>query len=399
MNRSGNIFLAVCLMNALVACANTFPPDLSEDIPGAHVPGVVVRHIPRTENRYIGSPSICILPDGEYLASHDVFGPAVNTGKSGTVYVYSSVDKGVTWKEISVIYGQYWSNLFYHNGAVYILGVDHGHGNIVIRRSIDNGRTWSIPSGPETGFLFEGHYHTAPTPAVCHDGRIWRAFEYADAVDSKLPDRYGLLMISADMSSDLLNAANWEMTNCLPSNSSYMDGKFRGWLEGNAIVTKDGRLADMARVHIHPGTSEKAAIANVSADGDELYFQKFSGFVDFPGGSKKFTVRYDASTDRYLALVNNIKPGLEKEYPANVRNCLSLAASRDLMHWDIICTVLDHPDVKCHGFQYADWLIDGNDIIFLSRTGYDDEYGGPPRAHDANYLTFHRIENYKELLK
>jgi hypothetical protein len=40
------------------------------------VPGVVVDHIPASEKIYIGSPGICILPDGSYVASHDLFGPA-----------------------------------------------------------------------------------------------------------------------------------------------------------------------------------------------------------------------------------------------------------------------------------------------------------------------------------
>jgi hypothetical protein len=39
------------------------------------VPGVIVRHIPAKTGKYIGSPSICILPNGDYVASHDHFGP------------------------------------------------------------------------------------------------------------------------------------------------------------------------------------------------------------------------------------------------------------------------------------------------------------------------------------
>ena len=42
--------------------------------------------------------------------------------------------------------------------------------------------------------------------------------------------------------------------------------------------------------------------------------------------------------------------------------------------------------------------IDGDDIIAVSRTAYDDGFGGAHRAHDANYMTFHRIRNFRRFL-
>lgn len=371
-------------------------PDGKNQLPT--VPGVVVDHITKDTETYVGSPSLCILPNGDYIASHDLFGPKANTGKMGTTLVFRSSDKGQHWEQIARIGGQYWSNLFWHNGALYLLGVDKGHGNIVIRRSQDNGRTWTSPMDSRTGLLFEGHYHTAPTPIAIHNGRLWRAFEYADALDSKLPDRYGVLMVSAPMDGDLLNAANWKMTNYLVADGSWMNGKFRGWLEGNALTTADGRLIDIARVHIHPGAEEMAAIVRVSADGEELYFQPSSGFVRFPGGSKKFTIRYDQKTKRYWSLVNNIPTGFETAYPASVRNSLALVSSADLLSWTMHTILLEHPDRFKHGFQYVDWLFDGEDIVYLSRTAFDDAAGGAPGYHDANFLTFHRIASYKDHL-
>jgi hypothetical protein len=60
--------------------------------------------------------------------------------------------------------------------------------------------------------------------------------------------------------------------------------------------------------------------------------------------------------------------------------------------------LLEHPDEEKHGSQYVDWQFDGRHIIFLSRTAYD-EYGGAHNYHDANYLTFHRIKNFRRLKK
>ena len=59
--------------------------------------------------------------------------------------------------------------------------------------------------------------------------------------------------------------------------------------------------------------------------------------------------------------------------------------------------ILEHPDPEKHGFQYLDWLIEGNDIVFVCRTAFDDESGGAHNYHDANFLTFHRIPNFRNL--
>ena len=68
-------------------------------------PGVVISHLPGNSGKYIGSPSICILPNGDYVASHDEFGPKSTEWRSAITRIFSSTDKGANWKEISVING------------------------------------------------------------------------------------------------------------------------------------------------------------------------------------------------------------------------------------------------------------------------------------------------------
>ena len=115
--------------------------------------------------------------------------------------------------------------------------------------------------------------------------------------------------------------------------------------------------------------------------------------VDFPGGAKKFTIRYDRKSKLYWAL-SNPAPGATN--PASVRNTLALVSSSDLKRWEVRRIVLTHPDSARHAFQYADWQFDGRDIVAAVRTAFDDDQGGAPRGHDANYLTFHRIERFRE---
>jgi hypothetical protein len=81
--------------------------------------------------------------------------------------------------------------------------------------------------------------------------------------------------------------------------------------------------------------------------------------------------------------------------PIAIRNTLALIRSADVRNWEIRSILLDHPDVHYHGFQYADWLFDGDDIIAVVRTAYDDTETGADSAHNANYLTFHRFENFR----
>ncbi len=83
--------------------------------------------------------------------------------------------------------------------------------------------------------------------------------------------------------------------------------------------------------------------------------------------------------------------------PGAIRNTLALTTSPDLLHWTVRAILLTHPDVKKHGFQYADWQFDGDDIIAVSRTASDDGLGGANNYHNANFLTFHRWENFREL--
>jgi hypothetical protein len=71
-------------------------------------------------------------------------------------------------------------------------------------------------------------------------------------------------------------------------------------------------------------------------------------------------------------------------------------SSKDLRKWKVSRTVLSHPDPERHAFQYVDWQFDGDDLVVASRTAFDDEEGGAHRTHDANYLTFHRVENFRK---
>lgn len=364
------------------------------ETPPAKVPGIVIDHVPASSGVYIGSPSIAILPNGDYVASHDHFGPKTTEHLRALTAVFRSADRGQSWKKVSDVQGAFWSSLFVHRGALFLLGPDRHHGNILIRRSTDGGETWTSPTDGTNGLLRDnGEYHCAPMPIIEHGGRLWRAFEWRHP-----PIAWGInyraTMLSAPVDADLLNAASWTLAEPLPSDRSWNGGDMGAWLEGNAVVAPDGTLVDVLRVQTQ-SPDEKAAIVRVSTDGRSMSFDPATGFVRFPGGSKKFAIRFDPQSKLYWSLANAIPDRHRAKNPGGIRNTLALTSSPDLTNWTVRCILLYHPDVRSHGFQYVDWLFDGKDIIAACRTAYDDGLGGAHNAHDANFLTFHRFTAFR----
>ncbi|NQT15173.1 MAG: exo-alpha-sialidase [Planctomycetes bacterium] len=363
----------------------------------ASVPGVVIDHQPASSGKYVGSPSIAILPGGDYVASHDVFGPKSGYRQRATTRVFRSGDRGLSWRHLSDIDGQLWSTLFVHRGALYIIGTLARYNDTIIRRSADGGQTWTEPDDGNTGVLLaDGKYHCAPQPVVVHVGRIWRGMEDADGPPKGWAKHFRAFMMSAPVDADLLRAESWTVSNRLASDATWLDGKFGGWLEGNAVVAPDGGIVNVLRVE-YPEGGGKAAIVEVSDDGRTVSFDPETGFVDLPGGCTKFTIRFDPASKHYWTLSNYMPPRHLGLHPGATRNTLALVRSKDLRQWEVRSIVAYHHDVKKHGFQYPDWQLEGDDIVAVSRTAYDDGLGGAHNYHDANYLTFHRLADFRRL--
>jgi hypothetical protein len=340
------------------------------------VPGTIVTHSPASTEAYIGSPAIVVMPDGSYVASHDFFGPGTNFDEYA---VYRSTDRGSTWTKVAGFIGQWWSSLFLHRGDLYTIGVTCEYGYAVIRKSTDAGSIWTDACDGSSGILTRSNrYHCAPVPVVEHEGRLWRAFEVALG---RRP-QWTATIASAPVDADLLDADSWTWAD--PYHHLWSGGQ---WIEGNVVVTPEGRPVDVLRANV--GVGDKAAIVQVSDDGTRLSHDRERDLVDMPGGGVKFTIRFDPVSNLYWTL------GSRQTNPEAKRNTLVLASSPDLRHWTIETTLLHHDDPKFHAFQYVDWVFENDDLIFLSRTAYDDGLGGAHTQHDANYLTFHRISSFR----
>lgn len=368
-----------------------------------------VKYQPERTRTYLGSPSLVCLPDGVLLATHDYFGigcPRNHEGEEALTSVYRSEDGGTTWHAITHLINAYWSNLFFHKGHVYLLGTSQQYGSVVIRRSTDEGFTWTHPADEKTGILFRGgvhhdppNYHCAPMPVLHADGRLYRAFEDCDPLE--WGRGFKSLVISAAEDSDLLEASSWTMSNKLAFGPAWVPkdwGQLEnpGWLEGNVVEAPSGELWNILRFNSLP-LVDKAAKVVIHDEGRQLSFEPANGFLDFPGGMTKFTIRQDSETGVYFSLVNN---NTDSAWPAQ-RNLLSLYASDNLVDWQHLKTLLSddtglsaEDSIRLSGFQYVDWQFVGDDLSYLVRAAYR----GAIRYHDSNRIFYCVEQNFRNLL-
>jgi hypothetical protein len=393
-HRSLDLDMRICAWPALLIVSIAAVQATAEDQQpaAAAVPGVVIAHSPASSQIYIGSAGIARLSDGTYRAKHDEFGKGSTEHASAVTRVYRSTDRGQTWTAISEIDGLFWSNIFEHRGTVYMIGTHHHHGELVVYKSDDQGTAWSTPKDSKTGLIREGKWHTAPAPVIAHNGRLWRAVEDGDG-----PPGWGFMyrprVMSIPMDGDLLDADQWTVTNLIERDGDWLGGTFRWVLEGNVVVDQGGVIRNILR----SDRDELAAVTTISADGRSQTIDAAFDRISLPGSSKKLLIRWDEPSRLYWALSNPPLPSSEAKGATGARNTLALFSSPDLREWTMRCVLLHHPDRAKHAFQYPDWTIEEEDLLVVSRTAYDDGLGGAARAHDANFLTFHRFPNFRRL--
>jgi len=355
--------------------------------PGA-IPGVVIDYLHKDDRaygekgQYIGSPSIARLDDGRLVASHDVFGRG---GTKDYSRIFRSDDQGRSWYHVADVHEAFWGKLFVHNGELCLLACSRQYGDIVLHRSADGGEMWARPV-----VLASGRYHKAPVPVVRHRGRLWTCVELQTG---GWPAGFQAVVLSAPADADVSKPENWTVSKPLPCDPAWLPkgwdlprGK-HGFLEGNAVVNPQGNLLNILRYHVSPHF-RKAVVLTIAPDGKSLSFNRL---IDFYGGMTKFTIRRNPETGMYWSLVNRVtrpeKPGM--------RNVLTLVSSPNLDDWTAVRDILrdDRETAPEYvGFQYIDWLFDGDDIILVSRTAYN----GAHNFHDANHLTFHRVKNFAD---
>jgi hypothetical protein len=362
----------------------SFVMVFASDIRGqdySRVPGVVLSsQLPPPAKIYISSPSFVVMPDGGYAAAHDLFGKNSNDFVSGTTKVFYSRDQGATWTAQSVVADMHQASLFFHD-ALYLFGYTKGSGNVAIRKSTDNGVTWTTPSDAKTGLLKVGRYGGTPSSAVLHDNRIWIGANTS--------------AMSAGVGSDLLDAASWSSCKPLRQDPQWLGASWTFWSEGQIVASPQTGVVLLPKSDGLPFVGLLRA-----ASPDAFSFNPDADFAAVPGAEKKFGAKYDPISKRFYILSNPVLPAhFGRIKPQLARTTAAMLASKDLRHWDVEKIFLFTPNLDDgtwgEAFQYFSFDFDGDDLALVSRTSFSIGGYKPPRGHDSNLLTFHKIKNFR----
>ena len=362
-----------------------------------YVPGTVVNYLHPDDLRYsfsgrcLCTPSILIHPEGYYLASMDIF---EGTSPQNLTLIFRSDDKGETWYHLTELFPCFWGTLFLHKGDVYMLGTSTEYGDLLVGRSSDGGKTWGRPTVLARGSCHQvlPGWHKSGMPVVECNGRLWCGVDYG----SHRSGGHMSCLVSADINGDLLDADSWKITEPLkydPNWEGAVRGDERGFIEGNAVVSPDGQICNILRYSTDRGDPKYGLAAFLKGDkSDPDKALDFYRFIKFEGNLSKFDIKRDEKSGLYFTIFSRIT----NSSTPRMRNVLSLACSKDLENWETVCDLINYEDIdpRTVGFQYVSFCFDGDDIIYLCRTAFN----GAKNFHDSNYITFHRIKEFRKMI-
>lgn len=357
--------------------------------------GTVVNYLHPDDDAYafsgkcLCSPSLVRHPDGYLLASMDVF--AVNYPQNLTL-IYRSDDDGQTWHYVSELMPCFWGKLFIHKGELYMLSCSTEYGDLLIGKSTDGGKSFSTPvtllrgSNGKNG---NDGVHKNPQNIMKYNGRIYETLEWGTWCNPEF--EHAAMVMSCDENDDLLVPENWSFSEPKIFDPNFSKEtadlpKKNMTIEGTLTVDASGVLVNVMRFG---NDKDYALVYKVDSENHDAPLEYFK-CINFPAHNSKFMIKYDEVSKKYYSVASRI---YDKNKP-NARNLLSLMSSENLEEWTVVCDLLDRRDCDANevGFQYVDFEFEGEDIIYLCRTGIN----GARNFHDSNYSTFHRIKNFRK---
>lgn len=335
--------------------------------------------------RYLCSPSLVRHPDGYLLASMDLYAGAC---PQNLTLIFRSDDDGESWHYVSELMPCFWGKLFVHKNELYMLACSTEYGDLLIGKSLDGGKTFSAPVSLLRGLNGKNGscgVHKNPQNMLVYGGRLYGTLEWGSWKNTEY--YHAAMVMSCDEDADLLDPESWHFSEPLKYDAAWegtaSDGT-KGNIEGTLCVAPDGKLYNLMRYQ----TSEKKILAYLVNTDDPDAPLSYSHAIEFPANLSKFMIKKDNASGRYYSVATR-----RIDDPQTRRNLLSLMASYDLKSWTVVCDLIDkrNEDPDKIGFQYVDFEIEGDDIIYLCRTAIN----GAHNYHDSNYQTFHRIKDFR----
>jgi len=337
--------------------------------------------------RYLCSPSLVRHPDGFLLASMDLF---AGGHPQNLTLIFRSDDDGETWHYVSELMPCFWGKMFIHNGELYMLSCSTEYGDLLIGKSTDGGKTFSAPVCLLRGSNGKSGYagvHKNPQNICVYNGRLYNTLEWGAWANKEYC--HAAMVMSCDINDDLLVPENWSFTpprkfdpNFAPEVAHLPCNTMT--IEGTLVVDPKNRLLNVMRF----GGDRCVLAYEVNTQNPDAELS-YSHCISFPANLSKFMIKYDAVSKKYYSIASRLHENMNTN-----RNLLSLMVSDDLENWYVVADLLDFSDQDPQkiGFQYVDFEIEGDDIIYLCRTAMNNAHN----YHDANYSTFHRIKNFSK---
>ena len=419
---------------------------------------VAVHESPDPDKVILYSPGLVRLDSGRLVATMDVRStkdvvrdwpgpvwerPGRNDFWQGRVY--TSDDGGKTWT-LRHRFPFMFARPFVAGDSLYVLGAA---GDLTVIRSDDGGETWTEPTKLTDG----QHWHQAPANVHYAHGKVYLVMERRVRNDIRgwYVGELAPVLMRGDVEADLTKRENWTFASELvfedvvtpkdlewfgvpffesKENQTNLVAKRRpmnpiGWLEANVVQIHDpdhlwhdpeGRTFHLF-MRAHTGMTGYAALAKVVEQGgpgskpgtgamktmlETAPSGKKMLYLPMPGGQMKFHVLYDKQTKLYWLLSTQATDSMTRpdrlgddryNLANNQRRRLTLHFSKNMVDWCFAGLVAVGPVEKASR-HYASMVIDGDDLVILSRSG--DERAKNP--HDGNLITFHRIEGFRKLV-
>ena len=346
------------------------------------------------------APALVKLPGGTLLCSGELWSRDAYKGPDKLAeklygrkrcLIFASTDGGATWRQRSRM--PFATGKFlWHQGKLHFVGSGIEWQGLYVARSTDGGRSWTAPVQ-----LRSGKVYAASTGWVVHDDTLYWA---ADDMSPSVKNR-AVFAFACDLSKDPLEPTSWRFSNSerhpgLPQ--TFGRGRHNGgkWLEPN-VVEVDGKLLLIVRVRTSRGKVDGnvpnvAAVCDLEVTREGQLKLAFSHYYPVPGAQNQFHIIRDERSELFWMTSNQVTGMATGCYRGwgKERRFLMLHYSRDAQNW-FQAGVLAMWNKETRAFNYCTPVVDGDDLLFVSRTARN-----AANQHDNDCITFHRLRDFRQ---
>lgn len=370
---------------------------------------VVAARVPDPQRWFFHDPNLARLDDGTLLIAAPQWnrpGNAVNR----CLRILRSDDGGRNWEEGATLPFEE-GTPFVLDGQLLMFVQQKSHQNFQIIGSDDGGRSWS-----RAHTVIEKPVWNISTAMLAQpEALFW-------AMDHDLPGaaHKGKVMVRLERDKSPFDPAAWSISNLVqppavpavltrelfpPDNRPQLSGGWKNsfvWLEPNTV-----EIGNRIRVFTRCIIDEYATahIAGVLDYDPRTRHLSFTQLASWPGAQGKFFLVHGQPQGMYWMLSNLVTNSQdllgwgermrESGYhggPGNERRWLFLHYSIDCLNWFPAGCVAYWPEHIHRSFMYPSAVVDGDDLVVLSRTSCDSG-----DQHDADLCTVHRIHAFRSL--